>query len=460
MVPIMIPVGAMAVPVPPCGFRTLGVPWPRPPHRETTMRIACLLSWLTATVLTAQASGDRVVVLSRTTSPAASALLDVDLTTGVVRPIDRFSLDRFPPLAVAIDSVNGDIVAALQTPVGSVLTRLGVAGTRLLRQDSLGDVPGFVTALAQALDGTWIATTDLGVYATERNGGVARAIVALSGVSAIETFGLGSTQALIAQSGSATSDPQLRWIDLTTGQTLAGPWVYVGYTPRGITGVGDLPTGAVRHVLSQEDGTIAISLGFANPTTLPLAPTLPPGATAAMHVRGLEGVVLGGSAHPFLKSFQALGGTQWTMLAGPLPGDPVDFAFRPRGPATVSFGGTCNTMLLAEVFGGGPPHLGNATYALQLASGMPSAAAFLALGASDQRFFRMRLPTTLPGGCQAHISFDLVTPTITSGAGASMVTIGVPNSPALLDAVAFAQWLQARGGGLDSSNAAAIRIGM
>ncbi len=422
------------------------------------MRIAVLIPFVLLGALAAQV--DRVLVISRTTTPALSALFDVDLTTGVVRPIDRFSLDRFPPLALAIDGVNGDVVAALQTPVGSVLARVQVIGTRVGAQASLGDVPGSATAVAQALDGNWITTTDQGVFVTARNGGVARRIVTLNQASAIETFGLGSAQALVAQSGSASSEPQLRWLDLITGQTIAGPWVYVGHTPRGITGVGDLPTGLSRQVLSQDDGTIAISVNFANPTTVALTPVLPAGATAAMHVRGLEGVVLGGSAHPFLKSFQALGGTQWTILAGPLPGDPVDFAFRPSGAAAVSFGGACSSMSLSEVSAGGPPRVGNATYALQLTSGLPSSAAFFALGASDQRLLALRLPAVLPGGCLAHVSSEIVLATSTSSFGAATLTIGVPSSQALVGAIAFAQWLQVRGGALDTSNAAAIWIGL
>src|SRR5690606_18789312 len=131
------------------------------------------------------------------------------------------------------------------------------------------------------------------------------------------------------------------------------------------------------------------------------------GATDAMHVRGLEGVVLGNRAHPYLKSFQALGGTQWTMLAGPLSGDPADFAFRPAAvAATVSFGSPCAGMLLSEAPAGGPPRMGNGSYGLQLARGRASAPAFLALGASDGRAGALRLPAPLPGGCSLLVSTE------------------------------------------------------
>ncbi|MEZ5962400.1 MAG: hypothetical protein R3F56_01015 [Planctomycetota bacterium] len=410
--------------------------------------------------LAAQA-GDHVIVAVHG-NPVATSLFDVDLASGSVQAIGRFGLDGFPPLAITVDQVNRDVVVALQTPAStSVLVRLRLAGATVVQSASLGDVPGTASALTQALDGRFVTTTDAGVYTTERNGSVARRVATLAQVSAIETFGLATTQAVVAQSGSTTTDPQVRWIDLVSGRTIAGPWVYAGYTPRGITGVADLPTGAARQVLSHDDGTIAISVNFALPVPLPLVPVLPPGATAAMHVRGLEGIVLGGSAHPFLKSFQALGGTQWTMLAGPLPGDPVDFAFRPTSvAATVSFGGSCNRMLLAQATAGGDPRLGNSSYGLQLTFAAPSSLAVLALGASDQRFVGVRLPLALPGGCLALAGGDLVVPTTTSGLGDATITLGIPSSAALVGAIAYAQWLQPAAGGLDSSNAGAIWIDM
>ena len=261
--------------------------------------------------VTAQATDDRVVVITRTPAPALTTLLDVDLRTGASYTLNRFSLDTFAPLAVAVDGVNRDVIVALQSPANaSVLVRLRVAGSSIVQQQALGDVPGAVTALAQARGGQWIATTDAGVFTTERNGGVARLLAALPRASAVETFGLGSHQAVLAQSGSATADPAVRWLDLDSGQTIAGPWVYPGHTPRGFTGVGDLPTGQSRQVVGQDDGTVAVSVNFANPVPLSLAPALPAGATVAVRVRGLEGVALGNSAHPVLKSFVALNGTQ------------------------------------------------------------------------------------------------------------------------------------------------------
>jgi len=423
------------------------------------MRRVLSLFCFSAATLSAQGL-DHVVVVTHSVVPATS-LLDVDLGTGAVQPIGGFSLDRFPPLAVAVDAVNRDVVVALQTPAAtSVLVRLRLVGTRVVREASLGDVPGTVTALTQALDGTWITLTAAGVMATERNGSVARRIAAAPLATAIETYGLASTQALVVQSGSPTADPQLRWLDLVTGQTIAGPFVYTGYLPRGLTGVGDLPTGAARQVFSQEDGTVAISVNFALPATLPLSPVLPAGATVAMHVRGLEGVVLGGSAHPFLKSFQALGGTQWVMLAGPLPGDPVDFAFRPPVvAATVAFGGSCGRMSLQEAFSGGPPRLGSTSFALQLVHGTPSSPAVLVLGASDQRYLGLRLPALLPGGCRALVSAEVVVTTSSNGFGEALLPIAVPNDPVLLGAIVFGQWLQVPGGSIDTSNAAALWLG-
>ena len=71
--------------------------------------------------------------------------------------------------------------------------------------------------------------------------------------------------------------------------TIAGPWVYARHLPRGMTGVGDLPTGLPRQIVSQEDGTVAMSVSFANPVPLPLTPALPAGATTAMRMLGISG---------------------------------------------------------------------------------------------------------------------------------------------------------------------------
>lgn len=417
-----------------------------------------LLLLFPAVSLPAQAAPDHVIVASRNVGAVATALFDVDLVTGAITPIGRFSLDRFPPLAVEVDEMNRDVVVALQTPVGSsVLVRLRIEGAVVAASNSLGDVPGLVHALAQAVDGSWITTTDAGVFATERNGSVARSIVALTRTTAIQAFGFRSTQAVVARSGAAGADPEVRWLDLATGRTIAGPWSYPGHTPLGITGVADLPTGASRQVMSQEDGTIAISVNFASPTVIPLSPTLPPGATTAMRVRGIEGIVLGGAAHPHLKSFQALGGTQWTMLAGPLAGDPVDFAFRPAVVAqTVEYGASCAAMQLGEDPSGGAPVLGNAQFGLRLARGTALSLGFLLLGFSDQRNGTLRLPATLPGGCRNLASGEVVEMRTTDALGGALVRVPVPSVATLHGAIVFTQWVQLPGGAIDTSNAAAV----
>jgi hypothetical protein len=407
----------------------------------------------------AQTAPDHVVVASLTTSPATS-LFDVDLANGAITPIGPFGLDRFPPLAVAVDAVNRDVIVALATPTGSsILVRLRLSGTQVVGLWTLGDVPGVVSSLAQALDGGFVTTTGAGVFATARQGSVARAVATLPLASALQSFGLGSHQAVVARSGSPATDPEVRWLDLDTGQTIAGPWSYPGHAPKGITGVADLPTGLSRQLLSQEDGTIAMSVNFANPTVLPLTPALPPGGTVAMHVRGLDGVVLGRSTHPFLKSFQALGGTQWTILAGPIPGDPVDFAFRPPVvPATVPFGPSCGTMRLDEAQGGGPPRLGNAAFGLSLARGQPTTPAFLLLGFSDRRFGALILPAGLPGRCAAYASGEVAFMRTTDPLGGAMVTVGVPSDPTLHGVVVYTQWHQVLGAVIDSSNPAAVHV--
>ncbi|HLU37825.1 MAG TPA: hypothetical protein VK081_00475 [Planctomycetota bacterium] len=404
------------------------------------------------------AQADRVVVATHTIGPAATALFDVDLASGSIAPIGRFPLDHLPPLAVEIDAVNRDVIVALADPTGaSTLARLRLVGTTVAQTTVLGPVPGIVTSLAQAWNGRLVTTTAAGVFVTERNGGAAVQVAALPFASALEPYSIHGTQVLVVQSGAPGFDPRLRWIDLATGQTIGGPYVFAGHRPLGLTGVGDLPTGLSRQILSQDDGTVALSVNFTNPVPLALQPSLPPGATVAMRMRGFDGVALGGAAHPYLKSFAWPSGTQWTMLAGPLPGDPVDFAFRPAAAAkVVRFADPCDSMFLDPDPAGGPPRIGNPGFALRLQHGAGASAALLVVGASDRQAFTLPLPAPLPGGCRLQVSPDVVLATTTDPFGTATVPLGVPASPTLAGGIVFAQWLQPAASGIAASNAGAV----
>ena len=420
------------------------------------------LSTLTLLVLTVRAATQSVAdhALVATLFQGQTQLLDVDLTTGAFVVLPRFPSDGHAPLAVAVDPVDGRAIVAIDRGGHTFVHRVGPADERLL-----ADIPGLVTDLALAEGGDVFASVggaSGGIWRIPRNGGSQALLAAIPRASALATYGIGSNAAWVAVSGSNAPvlDPQARIVDLRTGATVNGPFVYTGYQVRGLTGIADLPTGAPRELVTDEGGNVSSSFGFGTPTPLQFLPQLPPGATRALVMRtAFDGVVLGGAAHPFLKTFFGYQSPQnWRMLAGPLPGDPVDFDLMPpRVASTEVFGKSCPGSAGMFVQSLGVPSLGNASFGLQLLA-MPVTPTALVLGASEQVFLGQPLPLSLPGGCQLLVAAPIVLPSATNAAGSLTQVLGVPNDPWLRGGRVFAQWFQFPALGITASAAVALRL--
>jgi hypothetical protein len=413
-------------------------------------------------------------VAARVAGDPATALYEVDPAGGRVHPLGRFPADGRPPLALAIDPVGSDPILALDHPAGSRVVRLRLRGRRVVHQRVLGTVAGRVTALAVAAAGDIYLALDGaagGLLRLPRGGGAARTLVAVPRATALFTFPYPSAHAFLAHSGQVgppRRDPGLRLVALATGKVTLGPYTYTGYRPPGLTGLVDLPTGVPRQVFANEDGSISLSTAYAAPVKLALSPALPPGGTVAIRLAsGLQVrmLVLGGRAHPWLKALRGYGSPQsWQMVAGPLPGDPVDFDLvPPAGPRVRSFGAGCAAGKPADTWitgglTGGPPRPGNATFRLELHRGIPSAPALLALGDDDLRFAGFDLPLPTPGGCPLLVSILGLAAATTDGRGGAVALLPIPGDPALRGALFHGQWLQAGPGGVHSSGGATVRV--
>lgn len=430
---------------------------------KTIQRLSITLGLL-ASALSGQIPPGHAVVAS-CLSAGGTGLFSVDLVSGASAPLGTFPSAGLAPLAIRLDPVQGNLLLAVEIPGGSRLLRLGLAGAIVVRESALADLPGRVTALAFAGAGEIVAATGGAggsLYTVQRMGGPPRTLAALPRASALHTHGLGATHAWVAQSGAAGPPilfPQGGFVDLSTGAITTGPHAYTGHTPLGLTGVVDLPTGVPRQVYSQEDGSLALSTAFGLPQVL--TPPLPAGATQALRLgSNLDLVALGGQAHPYLKAIQGYSPQAWSLLAGPLPGDPVDFDLAgPAGPGVVAFGQGCGGgPVLYGGLNGGPPRPGNPSFQLEAAGARPSQALLLALGLRDHAWHGLPLPWTLPGGCPLLVSVELPLIALSGPSGAATLPLPVPADPALNGAVLFAQWLQPWGAGLETSNGAAIQV--
>jgi hypothetical protein len=142
------------------------------------------------------------------------------------------------------------------------------------------------------------------------------------------------------------------------------------------------------------------------------------------------------------------------LVAGPLPGDPIDFDIAPPADAGfVPFGAPCAAMTLATQ---GSPLLG-ATFQIELTNGTANAVALLLLSFTDQ--LGGLLPLSLPSGCLLYGNPTVVVWDSTDGAGHALQPLTVPMQQSLVSLHLFAQWLQAPGLPFDSSSAVAIQIG-
>ncbi len=432
-------------------------------HRRHLAFLA--LAGLLATAAPPAQTTGTAVVLSRLPGTPAALLLDVDLATGAFTVLPGFPSQHLPPLALTIDPIDGSLLLALDQTGQSRIVRLQPAGPAFAEQ-VLGTVPGAATDLLLDRFGDVVIATSgstAAVHRLPRHGGAPRLVRSIPNLGAMAGLDLawGAQIGISGRTGPPASDPGYAELDLDAGQLQAGPVWFPNFVPRGITGLCDLPTAVPRQVLAHDDGTFSLfSLYFpGNPVPVLTTPVLPAGGAVAMKGNG-PALVLGGLAHPFLYGFDpttALAGTMTlTLLAGPLPADPVDFARRPDGGAALlPFARGCGTAAELHVYGrGGAPRPGNLGFSIDLTQGLPAAPALLALGFQE-------LPgTPLPNGCPVRLLPAAVAFHLTDPAGDASQPLPVPNQPALLGTLLFAQWFQDDLGlPFVTSRVLAIRVG-
>lgn len=420
-----------------------------------------------ATLATAQTTPDRAVIATRLIGVPTTQLLDVDLVTGGVTPFGPFPSDGLPPLAVAVDPVNRDLLVALDAGGSTRLLRLTRQGHAILSERLLAQLNGRVSGLALARSGSIELTIDGpagAVVEVPRNGGSARIIASLPHASAVHVPDFAFAFGWVVQSGTAgppSMDPELAMLDFDTGSVLFGPGTLSG-VPLGITGVVDLPTGLPRAVVSTDAGTLWVVSPMVPSTPQLITPQLPPGATVALESPSyFEVVALGGSAHPFLKTTTVFSGAAaWQILAGPFPGDPVDFALTTRAANVVTFGESCPGPLPYLGQGvGGAPQLGNTAFGLAF-SGQPSSPVVFVLGSSDQHYLTLPLPAPLPvaGGCVLHTAHEVAMAGLTDSSGRTVLSLPIPGQLSLAGAIVFAQAFQVGASALTASPGVAVQI--
>jgi hypothetical protein len=175
---------------------------------------------------------------------------------------------------------------------------------------------------------------------------------------------MGYVWLLEGQRGTMT--PQLRQVILPGGQTQYQPAPWKAMSSR-ITGMVELPTGAIRFLLTDDQGQLLLSTGFGDPVVLQMNPKLPAGGTVALRSYGaFNSYALGGQAHPYIHSVTGYSspGT-WTRVAGPISGDPVDFVLLPPLQPqleTISYGCRRGRAVPFELSASGAPKLGSPSF--------------------------------------------------------------------------------------------------
>src|SRR5262249_7876538 len=146
-----------------------------------------------------------------------------------------------------------------------------------------------------------------------------------------------------------------------------------------------------------------------------------------------------------------------TLMAGPLPGDPLDFAIAPAsGAQVVFFGSACGASSMSISFLN-LPQPGSSIFEIDLQAAQANAAALLGLGSADQ--LGGTLPFTLPGGCHLLVSPDAVLFRMTNGSGGAAQILPVPANPGLTGLRLYGQWLQLPQSAFAVTAAIAVRVG-
>ena len=427
--------------------------------------LASLSTLLLLPAVAAQIAPERALVATLQPGPVATSLLEVDLATGSIVPLSGgFPSDALSALSVALDPNSHDAFVVLDAGAVSRVVRLTICGSSICNERLIGNVAGSVTDLAfGGFDEVLLTVGGAqgSLVALPRNGGSVRVVAPFPRASTVSVSGFDSSVVVVGQSGALpATDPQLTLVDPISGFSAPSQVPMTGYGPVAITGHLELETSLGHNIITNEDGTVSVGSFFFVPQVLDITPVLPPGGTKRL--RGMPGypmTVLGNAAHPFLKRVHNLSPgipQTWTILAGPLPGNPVDFDVAPSGVARVAhFGEHCSSLRLQEW---GRPFLGNSGFAVQAIEGAANAPLALAVGLSDTLFAGIPLPVVLPGGCRLFVDSLIGLPATSDANGFGAVAIPVPNVPGLAGALYYAQWLQVQPG-LVTSEAGALFLG-
>ena len=422
------------------------------------------LSWCLAASSPAQTSPADLVVLSDAgagTSPRA-LLLRVSPTTGMVTPLSGFPSDGLEPLCLTDDPGNGDLIVASRAgAAGSRIVRLAFAGTAVVQETVLATLPGSVTDLDLHANGDLYASVEGpsgGIWRVPASGSPPVLAVALPEVTAFYLPYLGTDHGLAAQSSPTGGLPNFVTLDVVTGvmSTTAVP----GLAGRRITGLFDIGTAVPRYYLSDDQGQLHV-LTLSPAASLWSLPSLGPGAMVDLAVRPFATtatayVVGDGTAPnvyevPFQIPFPS---PPPILLAGSLPGSPRSMTFAIPSLFITTFGSGCPS---ASLGWSGTGSVGTA-FVVSLLGGVPNFTAHLAVGTSNTQWGGFLLPATLPGNCVLRVAPEVVVNATTNGSGAAALPFMIPNQPALVGQVFFAQWGMNAPGGWLASDALAIQI--
>ncbi|MCA8973077.1 MAG: hypothetical protein KDC98_00065 [Planctomycetes bacterium] len=403
-------------------------------------------------------------VLAAGSTPTVTIAIDLATTATTIMPPQ--ASDVLPPLAIEHDPTDGSFLVALANGSSTQVMRRHYQPT--VTESQLGTVQGHAVELLVDRFGDVIVVTGGAAGAIQRlprHGGPAQLIRSAPYATAAGAPQVMHWNAIVGTSGSAAPlrDPAIADLDLDGGNWNWGPYTFAGFTPRGITGLIDLPTGVPRQLLAHDDGSLSVYTWAipGNPIPLLVAPVLPAGGIAAMKSHdSFDGFVLGGAANPYFYWFDpmnALGGTiSLSTIAGPLPGTPIDYTVVPQPQAgVIGFGRPCGIaaeLRIGTAFGAGPVR-GNASFGLVVRQALPLLPAWLVMGFTENRL-------TLPTGCRLEVASDAIVARWTDANGDATQTIPIPNSPWLLGVRFFGQWLQLDGGApFMTSDTAAVTIG-
>lgn len=435
-------------------------------HPSTAVVLSCLLGLGSAAVHAQGLPYLRAVVIADTGTVPATLAVEVDLATGAWLPLAGLPSDTHAPLALERDPIDGTFLVALDTGSATQVMRRHWQPT--LGETVVGTVPGRAVELLVDRFGDVIVViggSNGGLHRLPRHGGAPTLVRQVANVTAAGAPQNLHWNAILGISGTIAPplDPGIADVDLDSGNWTWGPFAFVNFTPRGITGLIDMPTGVPRQILAHDDGTMSVAswaLG-GNPQPLATQPVLPGGGIVAMKAHEyFVGLVLGGAANPNLYTFDpltALGGSiGLTQIAGPLLGTPVDYAVVPPvQPGVITFGRPCGVaaeLRIGQTPGAGP-QIGNANFGVTLRQALPLLPAWLVLGFAETAI-------AMPTGCELHVNPFVVGAQWADAGGDATLPVPIPNDPALLGVRFFGQWLQADNGApFMASDLALIRIG-